>query len=54
LLDLDRLRNDPFQQLYQLEAANKFEVLERESKTHMPDELSQQLKKTTLNAAKEK
>jgi len=53
LLDLDRLRNDHFQQQYQLEVANKFEALERVSKTHTPDELWQQLKETTPNAAKE-
>ena len=53
LLDLDKLRTDQFKQQYQVEVTNRFAELEAaSSESHTPDELWQQLKDVTLNAAK--
>ena len=53
LLDLDKLRTDQFKQQYQVEVTDRFAELEAaSSESHTPDELWQQLKDVTLNAAK--
>ena len=53
ILNLEKLRNGECTQQYQLEVTNRFEQLERTSEPHTPDELRQQLKGTTIDAAKE-
>lgn len=53
MLDLEKLRSDHYKQVYQLKIANRFEVLERVTEPQTPNELWQQLKDVTLNAAKE-
>ena len=52
ILNLEQLRNGKCTQQYQVEVNNRFEQLERFSEPRTPDELWQQLKDITLDAAK--
>ena len=51
-LDLAKLHNSECMLQYQLEVTNKFQQLDKVSEPKTPDELWQELKDATLNAAK--
>ena len=51
LLDMDKLKNNEYRQLYQIEVMNKFQELERINEPRTPDELWKQLKEVTIDTA---
>ena len=51
LLDIEKLNDEQLRLEYQIEVSNKFQELERISEPRTPDELWQQLKEATMNAA---